>query len=224
MTSFLQIILLLLVLTIILSSILSTYAKKYYYGYISVAIHRIHSAYRSSALFHAAGRLFFDSKQPKGLSILNPADKVSDRCYRVSGLNPGSHTLQGTNTYLIGQGSDKILIDTGEDITSPKYLAFLFDSIFPVSGTKTISKILLTHGHGDHQGGVVPILKECEKRHLPIPIVYKCNKIGGDFPARGFDCKHIKDGQLFKADDETTIRAIYAPGHTDDHVAFILEV
>lgn len=31
------------------------------------------------------------------------------------------------------------------------------------------------------------------------------------------------DGQIFKVDDDTTIRAVHAPGHSHDHMCFILE-
>jgi glyoxylase-like metal-dependent hydrolase (beta-lactamase superfamily II) len=58
----------------------------------------------------------------------------------------------GTNTWLIGKGKRKILIDAGEDITARKYVDFLLNTIFPATNTMELSLILLTHGHGDHQG------------------------------------------------------------------------
>lgn len=121
-------------------------------GFLSVVIHRIHALYRWSPLFHAAGRMTSDRRCPSGLPPLALTEKVSEITWRVLGMNPGSHTLQGTNTWLIGSGDERILIDTGEDITAKAYTKLLLDVVFPSLGCKRLSKIILTHGHGDHQG------------------------------------------------------------------------
>lgn len=206
---------------------LSSTFRSFSLGLVSEAIHYVHYLYRHSPLFHALGRIFTDSKCPKGLPVVEDFEKVSPTTHRVLGLNPGSHTLQGTNTYLVGTSSTKILIDTGEDVTAERYVSFLLDKVFPQTGTKNLSHILLTHGHGDHQGGVQLILAQLSKRGCnPLPKVYKrLISGGGDFPPRGnFECLHIKDSDVFTCDGGgVTIRSIYTAGHTDDHVSFIIQ-
>ena len=195
---------------------------EFVHGAISALIRLVHMNYRKVAAFHALGRLLADGKCPRGLPFVQPSERVSERCYRVLGLNPGSHTLQGTNTYLVGSGESKMLVDTGEDITASKYVALLLDTVFPNTGTKRLSHVLLTHGHGDHVGGVPLLLRELQRRGmLPLPRVLKRHVPGGDFPAKSFAAEHIVDGARFQAEG-ATLQAAYTEGHTDDHVSFVL--
>lgn len=209
--------------------------KKGLMGILSLSMNKIYASYKSSALLHSFGRMLFDRSLSSKLPHLKNIEKVSTRVYRVLGLNPGAHTLQGTNTWLItGKTSSRhILVDTGDEVTSKEYISLLFDEVFPATGTTGLDKILLTHGHGDHQGGVVAILNELRARDmLPLPTVHKRRMPGGgDHPERGFECVHIEDGEVIHMEtdpdgvhsgDTTTIEAIYTPGHTDDHVAFVI--
>src|SRR5215468_7233270 len=69
---------------------------------------------------------------------------------RVLGLNPGLMTGPGTNTYLVGR-RDPILIDTGAGV--PEYLP-LFEQYLSERGWSRPSRVILTHRHRDHLGGV----------------------------------------------------------------------
>src|SRR2546428_521453 len=75
-----------------------------------------------------------------------PTDLVG----RVLGLNPGMMTGPGTNTYLVGR-RDPILIDTG--IGLPEYVPNL-DGYLRERGWRQPSRVVLTHRHRDHIGGV----------------------------------------------------------------------
>jgi len=75
---------------------------------------------------------------------------VSPLVGRVLGLNPGMMTGPGTNTYLVGQ-RDPILIDTGAGV--PGYMDEL-QGYLGERGWSQPSRVVLTHRHRDHLGGV----------------------------------------------------------------------
>ena len=72
-----------------------------------------------------------------------------------------------------------------------------------------MSHALITHWHHDHVGGIKDLLKLC-----PDAIIYKNSPTSGQTT--------IHDGQIFKTED-ASLRAFHCPGHTTDHMAFILE-
>lgn len=75
----------------------------------------------------------------------------------------------------------------------------------------SISQVLLTHWHSDHIGGVSALLAQYP--HLREE-VYKADPDQGQ--------NSIRDGQLFTAEG-ATIRALFTPGHSLDHMCFVLQ-
>ena len=57
-------------------------------------------------------------------AVIPKVSKLSGLVYRVLGCNPSHMTLQGTNTYILGSGAERILIDAGE-ANKPEYCQIL---------------------------------------------------------------------------------------------------
>ena len=98
-----------------------------------------------------------------------------------------------------------MLVDTGEGKSE------WIGSIKSVLEKENISieKAILTHWHHDHIQGVPDLLK-----HDANVKVYKND------PEDGW--LDISDGQKFKTEG-ATLRAFHCPGHTEDHMALVLE-
>ncbi|KAL7308314.1 hypothetical protein PS15m_012178 [Mucor circinelloides] len=161
------------------------------------------------------------------LAVLPKFSQLSSRVWRVLGLNPGKFTLQGTNTYLLGAGAQKILLDCGEG--KPDYLSHLETSLRDIQSDAYISDIIISHGHSDHWGGLEDILNSSTLNPHKKIQVHKFTAIPQDHHVDHMDrfphhvsVNSLVDNQVFKAQD-TTLRVIYTPGHTKDHCTFWLE-
>jgi glyoxylase-like metal-dependent hydrolase (beta-lactamase superfamily II) len=131
----------------------------------------------------------------------------TDRVGRVLGLNPGMMTGPGTNTYLVGR-SHPILIDTGAGV--PAYPPLL-TAYLERRGWARPERIVLTHRHRDHLGGV-PALHDL----FPgIPVAKMIWKDDG-LPA---GIENLRDGQTV-AGDGVTLIPVHTPGHASDHLCY----
>jgi glyoxylase-like metal-dependent hydrolase (beta-lactamase superfamily II) len=140
-------------------------------------------------------------------------DRWSERVVVALGQNPGTFTGPGTNTYLVGTGPRRLLIDPGDGRDA--YWSVL-ERAMEQSGTEAIEAVVLTHGHPDHIGGVAGVLD----RHGPMP-VHKYPWPGVD-EQYAFDMEALDDGAVIRTEG-ATLRAVFTPGHCQDHCCFVLE-
>jgi len=142
---------------------------------------------------------------PNFPATATPTDLVG----RVLGLNPGMMTGPGTNTYLVGR-RQPILIDTGAGVDG--YVP-LFEDYLKRRGWPRPERVILTHRHRDHLGGVAHL----RERFPGLPVAKMIFK-DSDLPEGVAD---LRDGEAVRGDGVTLI-AIHTPGHASDHLCFYL--
>ena len=121
------------------------------------------------------------------------------RILRVLAPNPGPLTLDGTNTWVVGE-QPSVVIDPGPD--DPSHLLGVLDEATPVGA------VLLTHRHADHAEGARRFARAAGVE------VYAFRPEG---PERA-----LADGDIVRA-GAVRVRVVHTPGHTQDHLAFFLD-
>ena len=147
-----------------------------------------------------------------GLELPDVA-RWSDRVVVALGQNPGPFTGPGTNTYLVGRGPRRILLDTGSG--APSYLPVL-ERALAECGAEGLQEIVLTHGHPDHIGGAAAVRErfgELRVSKRPWPEVDARH----DVPVTAID-----HGSVVRTEG-ASLRAVHTPGHAPDHLCFVLE-
>lgn len=122
------------------------------------------------------------------------ASAISPLVRRIVAPNAGPITGAGSNTYLVGV-DEIVVVDPGPDMASH------VDAIVGCGGDR-IRWILLTHSHEDHAGAATALAAAT----------------GAEVLAFGT----IEDGFELEA-TEFRLDALHTPGHTADHLCFLME-
>ena len=120
------------------------------------------------------------------------------RVTRVLAPNPSVFTLEGTNTWIAGDGP-VVVIDPGPD--DPAHLEEVAST---AKATGPVAAVVVTHDHPDHAPGAVAFAAM-----VAAPL----------FAFRLAGAEHVRDGQRLPVPGMDIV-AIHTPGHTSDHVAF----
>lgn len=140
--------------------------------------------------------------------------RITPRVATVLGHNPSPFTGPGTNTYLVGTSKRPILLDTGQGV--PIYIGLLETALEELFGKSSgLERIVLTHAHIDHIGGVRQVIERFgEMEVLKMPWEGHDALAGAISP--------IGDGAMIRTEG-ATLRAIFTPGHSPDHLCYYLE-
>jgi glyoxylase-like metal-dependent hydrolase (beta-lactamase superfamily II) len=144
---------------------------------------------------------------------LPDVDTWSDRVVVALGQNPGIFTGPGTNTYLVGTGRERILLDAGDG--KPAYLPVLERALEQAGGV-SIQEIVVTHGHPDHMRGAAALVD----RFGPLRVSkHPWPGVDEQYPV---ETTPLADGARLRTEG-ATLRAVHTPGHSEDHLCFVLE-
>ncbi|MDQ4068418.1 MAG: MBL fold metallo-hydrolase [Actinomycetota bacterium] len=122
------------------------------------------------------------------------ASAISPLVRRIVAPNAGPATGPGSNTYLVGV-DEIVVVDPGPAVASH------VDAIVGCGGDR-IRWIALTHSHDDHAGAAGALAEQTGAEILAYP--------------------HVDEGFELEA-SEFRVEALHTPGHTPDHLCWLLE-
>jgi len=126
--------------------------------------------------------------------------------------HPAPPGWEVANLYLLGK-NELTLVDTG--YPHPETAA----EVLRVIAGRTLTRIVLTHGHTDHAGAAAELRDQtgaallCHEREL--------GAVRRRFPRLAID-QPVKEGDVFKAEDKR-VRVLETPGHSPGHLALWIE-
>ncbi|CAK0818243.1 unnamed protein product [Prorocentrum cordatum] len=171
---------------------------------------------QSQLVGQLAGRLL---GAPSELPALEDVTQIAPGVLRVLGQNPGPATLQGTNTYVVGTGARRALVDTSDG--NGRWWRTL-KRVLEQQGAR-VSDILLTHRHSpDIRRPEAASGRFAARAGGSAGGRWRCACCGrdGEVPADSLD---LREGSAVRVGG-ASLRAMLTPGHSSDSACFSLEV
>jgi ribonuclease/clavin/mitogillin len=141
--------------------------------------------------------------------------RLSPLVATVLGHNPGPFTGPGTNTYIIGTGERPILLDTGVGVA--KWAELLPIGLRELARTDQLGRVVLTHAHQDHIGG----MKDVNRIFGKLEVLKKPWPTPGPDVVAGVPLTEIDHGAQVETEG-ATLEAVFTPGHAPDHLCYYL--
>ena len=126
-------------------------------------------------------------------------------------MHPG-----GTQIYFVGDPAESmVVIDSGEPY---RFWTRQITDYWAELGNPKIDAILITHGHGDHIGGLDRLQEtfDCPVRCHPKLAPRLQHTLGGD------SVHGLRANETVTTGAGVTLRPLFTPGHEDDHVCYFL--
>ncbi len=146
------------------------------------------------------------------------AEQVGPLVRRVLCRNPSAFTYTGTQSYLVGDGSDLAVIDPGPN--EEEHLAALIAAI----GDAQLSVICCTHSHRDHSPVAAPLAERTGAKIIgcaPFSLVDDGPRSDAAFDPSYRPERILEDGDTVSGDC-WTLTAVATPGHTSNHLCYAL--
>ncbi|MQG21721.1 MAG: MBL fold metallo-hydrolase [SAR202 cluster bacterium] len=129
---------------------------------------------------------------------------------------PDTHAMHpgGTNIYFVGDPAEEmVVIDTGDyDRDWTRQILEFYEKL----GKPKITRIVVTHGHMDHIGGLDRVQ---DAMQAPVgchpKLAKKLSMMVGEK-----NVVKLRSREMLQTGGGTKIRALFTPGHAEDHVCF----